>query len=111
MAGKIHKTLMFKRFYWLKHLPDWVMVKTFYPHFIPRTRDRKDDTMLGTIVQAFADHGITFAPATDFAPELLVKHGMIVGKYLTRGQLKDIELGWQLAAEMGRLDVGQSVAV
>lgn len=111
MAGKIHKTLLFKRFYWLKHLPDALFIKTFYPHFITQTRDRKDDTMLGTIVEAFAAHGITFAPATDFAPELLVKHGLMVGRSLSHGQIKDIEFGWQLAREMGRLDVGQSVAV
>lgn len=111
MAGKIHKTLLFQRFYWLKHLPDWEFVKTFYPHFITQTRDRKDDTMLGTIVRAFGRHGVDFVPATDFAPELLVKYGQITGRRLSRGQIKDVEFGWQLATEMGRLDVGQSVAV
>jgi DUF1009 family protein len=111
MAGKLHKTLLFKKFYWLKHVPDPLFVRTFYPHFITMTRDRKDDTILGTIVDAFAERGIHFAPATDFAPELLVKHGMIAGRHLTRGQMKDVEFGWQLASEMGRLDVGQSVCV
>ena len=111
MAGKIHKTLLFKRFYWIKHFPDALFFKTFYPHFISKTRDRKDDTLLGTIVATFADHGIHFAPATDFAPELLVRHGMVAGRQLNRGQLKDVEFGWHLASEMGRLDVGQSVCV
>lgn len=111
MAGKFHKTLIFKRFLWLRHLPDWQFIKTFYPHFYIGTRDRKDDTILGTIVDAFADHGIEFAPATDFVPELLVKHGMIAGRNLSFVQRKDIEFGWKLAAEMGRLDVGQSVCV
>ncbi len=80
MAGKIHKVLLFQKLYWLKHLPDWQFVKTFYPHFITQTRDRKDDTMLGTIVDAFARHGVHFAPATDFAPELLVKYGQLSGR-------------------------------
>ena len=40
-----------------------------------------------------------------------MKHGMIAGRHLTRGQMKDVEFGWQLASEMGRLDVGQSVCV
>lgn len=111
MAGKIHKVLLFQRFYWLKHVPDLTFVRTFYPHFITMTRDRKDDTMLGTIVDAFAQHGVDFAPATDFFPELLVKQGQLSGPRLTAGQQKDIEFGWQLASEMGRLDVGQSVAV
>lgn len=111
MAGKIHKTLLFKRFYILKHLPDLLFVKTFYPHFITLSRDRKDDTMLGTIVDAFAQHGIHFAPATDFAPELLVKHGLIAGRPLSHSQKKDVEFGWHLASEMGRLDIGQTVCV
>jgi DUF1009 family protein len=111
MAGKIHKVLLFQKFYWLKHFPDWTFVKTFYPHFITQTRDRKDDTMLGTIVDAFARRGVQFAPATNFAPELLVKYGQLSGPRLSHGQRKDIEFGWHLAREMGRLDVGQSVAV
>jgi DUF1009 family protein len=111
MAGKIHKVLLFQRFYWLKHLPDWEFVRTFYPHFITQTADRKDDTLLGTIVDAFARRGVHFAPATDFAPELLVKQGQLTGRGLSYGERRDIEFGWQLASEMGRLDVGQSVAV
>ena len=79
MAGKLHKTLLFEKFLWLKHLPDLEFIKTFYPHFVTLSRDRKDDTMLSTIVDAFAKHGIHFGPATDFAPELLVKLGTIAG--------------------------------
>ncbi len=111
MAGKIHKRLIFQRFLWLKHVPDLLFIRTFYPHFITATRDRKDDTMLGTIVDTFANFGIHFAPATDFAPELLVRGGMIAGSFPSFKQQKDIEFGWKLASEMGRLDIGQSVAV
>jgi len=111
MAGKIHKVLLFQRFYWIRHFPDWQFVRAFYPHFITQTRDRKDDTMLGTIVDAFARRGIHFAPATDLVPDLLVKYGQLSGQRLSPGQRKDIQFGWRLALEMGRLDVGQSVAV
>ncbi|MCA9170332.1 MAG: UDP-2,3-diacylglucosamine diphosphatase LpxI [Planctomycetales bacterium] len=111
MAGKIHKVLLFRKLYWLKHLPDLTFVRHFYPHFVTHSRDRKDDTILGGMVDAFASHGIHFAPATDFAPELLVKYGQLSGGRLSHSQRKDIEFGWQLAREMGRLDVGQSVAV
>ena len=110
MAGKIHKVLLFQKFYWLKHLPDLQFLLTFYPQFITRTRDRKDDTMLGTIVDAFAKFGIKIAPATDYAPNLLVGAKQICGA-LSHAQRKDCEFGWELAREMGRLDVGQSVAV
>lgn len=111
MAGKIHKVLLFRRFYWIAHLPDWGGVRTLFPFFVSKTKDRKDDTMLGCFAQAFADGGCTFVPATDFVPELLVSTGILTRRRPTSSELKDIEFAWQLAKEMGRLDVGQSVAV
>jgi DUF1009 family protein len=66
---------------------------------------------LGAVVDAFAQNGIRFLPATDFAPELLVKYGKLAGRSLSHGQWKDVQFGWKLAKEMGRLDVGQTVAV
>ena len=55
--------------------------------------------------------GIRFAPATDYVPELLVKEGQLTRRGPTAWQQKDIEFGWKIAKEMGRLDIGQSVAV
>jgi len=111
MAGKIHKTLMFQRYSWLRHLPDWRCVRTFYPHFITMTRDRADDTLLTAVIEAYAEDGVTLAPATDFAPELLVKLGTLTKRNLSQTARKDVEFGWRLAKEMGGLDVGQTVAV
>ncbi len=111
MAGKFHKTLIFRKYHWLKHLPDWKFLLTFYPHWITHTKDRTDDTLLGTIVSAFAREGIQFAPATDYAPELLVPQGNLTKRTPTSAQWKDIQFGWRLAKELGRVDVGQSVAV
>lgn len=111
MAGKIHKVQLFQRFHWIKHIPDWRCVRTFFPHFAARSKDRRDDTLLLAVVEAFAEDGIHFAPATDFAPELLVKYGLIAGRRLTHAQQQDIAFGWEIAKELGRLDCGQSVAV
>jgi hypothetical protein len=47
----------------------------------------------------------------DFCPELLVKHGFLTRRKPTPAQWKDIYFGWDIAKEMGRLDVGQSVIV
>lgn len=111
MAGKVHKVILFQPFSWWKHLPDWKCVRTFYPHWITRSRDKKDDTLLSTVVAAYAKEGIHFAPATDFAPELLVGPGHLAGPSLSSAEWKDIAFGWRLAKEIGRLDIGQSVAV
>ena len=111
MAGKFHKTLLYQPWVWLRHLPDWHSVRTFYPYFVTTHKDRKDDTLLGAVADAFGAGGITLGPATEYAPELLVKHGCLSSRRPTESQQKDIEFGWRLAKELGRLDVGQSVAV
>jgi DUF1009 family protein len=111
LAGKVFKVRLFQRGAWLKHLPDWRCIRTFWHNFVTTKRDRKDDTLLLAIVNAFAQDGIQLRPATDYAPELLVKFGQLTRLGPTRAQQKDIEFGWNLAKEMGRLDVGQSVVV
>ena len=51
------------------------------------------------------------APATDYAPELLLPPGRLTSRGPNSWQMKDIQFGWRMAKEMGRLDIGQSVAV
>jgi len=111
MVGKIHKVVLFQPWSWLRHLPDLRTIRMFIPHFLTRRKDCKDDTLLRAIVNEFAGEGIRFAPATDYAPELLVKQGQLTHRGPSPWQWKDIEFGWQIAKEMGRLDIGQSVAV
>lgn len=111
MAGKVHKVLLYERWSWLRHLPDWQGFKTFWPHFITRRKTLQDDSLLGAIVQAFDSAGVTMKPATDYVPELLVTLSCLTERQPTAAQWHDIEFGWRLAKEMGRLDVGQSVAV
>ena len=111
MAGKIFKTLLFQKFHLLKHFPDWESLKHFYPVYFSKKKDQRDDTLLSIVTDLFASNGIQFSPATDYAPELLVKHGLLTKKPPSQPQLLDIKFAWQMAKEMGRLDIGQSVAV
>ncbi|HHK40973.1 MAG TPA: LpxI family protein [Planctomycetaceae bacterium] len=112
MAGKVFKAqLMYHRWGWLHYLPDWRCVRAFYPYFVTGSRDRKDDSLLGAVVNEFAKDGIMFQPATDLVPELLLAEGHWAGPPLTAAQIRDIAFGWQIAKELGRLDIGQSVAV
>jgi DUF1009 family protein len=111
MAGKVHKVRLFERWAWLHHLPDWRGILTFYPHFASRKKTLQDDSLLGAIVESFARAGITIRPATDFLPELLVKLACLTLRRPSAAQELDIQFGWRLAKEIGRLDIGQSVAV
>ena len=111
MAGKIHKVNLFRPRRWLRYLPDLRTLRMFIPHFLTRRKDCRDDTLLLAIVDEFAAEGIRFAPATDYAPELLAAEGQLTSRGPSAWQWKDIEFGWRIAKELGRLDVGQSVAV
>ena len=111
MAGKVHKVLLYRRWAWFHHLPDWRGFLTYYPHIVARRKTMQDDSLLGAIVEAFQTAGIAMQPATDYVPELLVKLACLTVRQPTAAERKDIEFGWRLAKEMGRLDVGQSVAV
>jgi DUF1009 family protein len=88
-------------------LPDLRMIQFWYR----KLRDKRDDSILLGVIREFERDGMTFASALDFCPELLVKHGILTRRRPTPAELDDVRFGWTLAKEMGRLDVGQSVAV
>jgi UDP-2,3-diacylglucosamine hydrolase len=112
LAGKIFKhKILYSRFGWLSLVPDWRTICAFAPAYFARVRDRKDDTLLSIIVNEFAKDGIYMVPATDFAPQLLVAAGNLSRRQPTASELADIRFGWQIAKDLGRHDVGQSVAV
>lgn len=111
MAGKIFKHLLFQPFFILRQMPDFKTSRAFIHHFFTRRKDCKDDTLMGVVVDLFESEGIHLCPATDFAPELLVKEGVLTKRALSAPQQLDIEMGWQVAKQMGGLDIGQSVAV
>lgn len=110
MAGKLHKVMYYQPNWWIKHRPDWKCLKAFYPQLLGFA-DRKDDTLLSALVNAFAAEGIAFQNVANVAPNLLVQAGHIAGKPLTTKQQKDVEFGWQIAKAIGGLDIGQSVCI
>jgi DUF1009 family protein len=108
MAGKIHKTVMHTPFRWLRYIPDWRTLAFWFRH---RRRDNKDDSLLLGVIKEFAADGIHFESALDLCPELLVKAALLTRRAATAREEADIAFGWELAREMGRLDIGQSIAV
>jgi DUF1009 family protein len=109
MAGKVRKANLLHRPWRLfSLLPD---LRTIYFWYCRRRRDNKDDTLLLGVIDEFARDGLHFASALDLCPELLVPEGVLTRRPPSAREAADIAFGWDLAKEMGRLDVGQSVAV
>ena len=57
MAGKIEKTAIFRRFRWLRCVPDW---RTLHMVFNYVRKDKKDDTILLEVIREFARDDIHF---------------------------------------------------
>jgi DUF1009 family protein len=109
MAGKVMKAdLMNAPWRLLTLLPDWRGARLWYSR---RRADNRDDTLLKAVIAEFAADGIRIESALDLCPELLVPTGLLTRRKPTEREEKDIAFGWEVAREMGRLDVGQSVAV
>ncbi len=108
MAGKVQKAALLTPWLILRFLPDWRTIRFLFFH---RRKDNKDDSLLLGVIDEFAADGIRFESALDLCPELLVNAGTLTKRPPTRSEEADITFGWELAKEMGRLDVGQSVAV
>lgn len=112
MAGKLFKAdLLFKGSVIFNNWPDWQCVRTFAPHFIFRKRDTRDDSLLTAVTDAYTRSNMNVIAATEFAPDLLVKEGLLTLRKPSAGQWNDIQFGWEIAKSMGGLDIGQAISV
>lgn len=107
MAGKIEKTVLFHPFRWIRLMPDWRTIHMWLRY----ASNKKDDTILLAVIREFERDGLIFDSALRYCPELLVKHGFLTSRKPSAAQWKDIQFGWELAREMGRLDIGQTVVI
>jgi UDP-2,3-diacylglucosamine hydrolase len=102
MAGKVSKTLLYKS----KIIPDLRAVK-----LLLSLKDRKDDSILLAIADELSREGITLLDITGFSKELLMPAGVLTKSRPSEDEWKDIRFGWEIAKEIGRMDIGQTVVV
>lgn len=109
MCGKIHKhRFLYAPWRFLSLVPDLRCIRFWYRR---QLRDRKDDTLMLAMIDEFKQDGMEFGSALDFYPDLLAPEGVLTRRQPTPSEQSDITFGWELAKEMGRLDIGQSVCV
>jgi len=110
MAGGVDKTRMLRQSWWrqwLAYRPDFTSIRIWYFG----ARDRRNDTLLRATADEMARRGVELIDSTTFTQDAMAPEGVLTRARPTAAQEADIELGWRMAREMGRLDVGQSVAV
>lgn len=108
MAGKFHKHLLYQPWRLMQFIPDWRMVRFYF--FRKRPANNDDALTLG-LIDEFRAWGLECVSPLDLCPELLVRDGILTTRKPTAAEERDIAVGWRLAREMGRLDVGQSVMI
>jgi UDP-2,3-diacylglucosamine hydrolase len=86
--------------------PDW---KTLL--LLARLKRRNAESIFAAIGDELARAGITLLPATSFLEDCLAPAGLIAGRKLSHREEDDITFGFEIAREVSRLDIGQSVIV
>lgn len=107
MAGSVCKSEMYTRFRLIRYLPDWTSIKLWFFE----VTDRRNDTILRATADHMARKGITLVNSIQYCPDHMATEGVMTRRQLTEAQRADVEFGWRIAKEMGRLDIGQSIAV
>jgi hypothetical protein len=101
MMGAIRKTRLFKNL-----RPD---IKAL--SLIAGMRHTHDDGILRAFADFLGKNGIHVKASTFLLPELLAEPGCWTRRKPSRVEKADIQMGWRLAKEIGRLDIGQCVVV
>lgn len=78
---------------------------------IASIRSFRDDAVLRAVAAYFEREGIRIVAPTDYVKELLAPEGHLGGPALSEQQESDVTLGLEVAAALGRADVGQTVVV
>jgi DUF1009 family protein len=101
MMGAISKTRMFTNV-----RPDMKALA-----MIARLRHTHDDALLREFADILEKEGIQIKSSTMLLPDLLAPPGVWTGRKPSKAEKHDIRIGWRIAKEIGRLDIGQCVVI
>lgn len=102
MIGKVTKELLFNGVV----VPDAHMLQ-----LIMSLSDRRDDTIMMAFVLELAKAGIQTFDQTKLIRKLMPHRGVITKREPNEIEKQDMEFGFRIAKELGRLDIGQTVII
>jgi len=109
MAGRVAKSRLFTPWRILQYLPDWRALRIYYWRL--RGKDKLDDMVLGAIADELASGGIVLENSTMYCKEHLASGGVMTQTQPSRKIQEDIDFGWEKVKTLGKLDIGQAIAV
>ena len=86
--------------------PDWKALL-----LLGKLKERNAESIFAAIADELTRIDVELLPATTFLEDSLATAGLIVGAKLSRQEEEDVDLGWKIAKEITRLDIGQTVIV
>lgn len=101
MLGGIKKTHLFSDV-----RPDFRAMAVF-----TKLKSWKDDHILRAIADDLENEGITIRESTFGLSTLIVSEGTLTRRRPSRKEREDVSYGWNIAKEIGRMDIGQCVVV
>lgn len=99
--GKVNKSVLLKRPKFDKRAVD----------FIKTAVRLNDDQVMLMIIDELEKIGITIIDQTTFIKNLMIPSGVLGKVQPTKEQIDDVNYGYWLAKETGKLDIGQSVVI
>lgn len=102
MAGKITKATIIR---------ESLRLDEEAKKLIGRVMDRKDDTLLSAVAGRLKEEGVELMDSTTFMKAMLPSKGVLTKRRPDKGEQEDIDFGFKIAKELGRLDIGQAVCV
>ena len=102
MLGKVTKELMFA---------GAVQLDGRIQKVLASLTDNSDDTIMMAFVRELAAEGLGVLDQTSFIQALMPAPGVLTIRKPTSEEQADMEFGFNMAKEIGRLDIGQTVVV
>src|SRR4029077_4514372 len=76
-----------------------------------KLKQRNAESIFAAIADELINVDVDLLPATTFLEDSLATAGLIAGAKLSRQEEDDVDLGWEIAKEIARLNIGQTVIV
>lgn len=101
MCGQVKHTQIFS-----DALPDLRMLRLLF-----RLKNKNTDALIGAVADELAQEGIELIDSTFFLKDYLADEGTLTKRKPNAFEKENIEYGLQIANEIARLDLGQTIVV
>jgi DUF1009 family protein len=102
MAGQVKHVQIFK----LNALPDLRMGR-----MLARLKRRNTDSLIGAVADELESEGMRLIDSTTFLAPLMARSGVLTARKPSKDEAANIEYGLDIARELARLDLGQTIVV